>query len=238
MLKYYNIVVISLITMGFCSLASSKTVTSPFGNLDLSIAITMASDYIWRGQSQSNGPALQGSLFVVHESGLYTSIWTSNIDDDVYLGASTEVDYYLGYNYKITDDISTNLSLSKFSWLQASELNVYNAVSSISGYGFTLGYKYDFNRKNGAHPSYSWVSYNYELPYHIMLSTNYGHTDNKNNGKDYNDWSIGLEKRLFGLDLNLTYSDTNISSLTCKTIYTRGKACDSNLMFAITKVFK
>jgi hypothetical protein len=43
--------------------------------------ITLTSDYIWRGVSQTTGdPALQGGVAYSHENGFYAGVWGSNVD--------------------------------------------------------------------------------------------------------------------------------------------------------------
>ena len=43
-------------------------------------SVAMTTDYLYRGISQTSGaPALQGSLSVSHESGLYATVWGSSI---------------------------------------------------------------------------------------------------------------------------------------------------------------
>jgi len=236
MIKNILMVVSSTTIVGFSSLTNGATVTSPVGDFDFSVTGTLASDYIWRGQSFSDGPAIQGSVNMNHESGLYAMIWGSNVDDKVFSGSDTEIDYYLGYTHKFTDDITSNLQLSKFTYLNAKEWNSYNIASSISVYGFTLGYKYDIG--TSVHPSYTWLGYQHHLPYDMTLSTSYAYGDRKSNKKDYNDWSIGLGKNIFGVNMNLTYTDTNISSIDCRSMYGKDKACASNWTVSMTKTFQ
>ena len=73
-----------------------------------SASLTLTSDYVWRGVSQTLGdPAVQGSFDYEHNSGLYAGVWASNVDffDPSAPGASVadddnadlELDLWLGY---------------------------------------------------------------------------------------------------------------------------------------------
>jgi uncharacterized protein (TIGR02001 family) len=53
----------------------------------------VASDYLFRGLDQTNGPALQGELDYVHHSGLYAGGWVSNNRS----AGGGEFDLYGGY---------------------------------------------------------------------------------------------------------------------------------------------
>jgi uncharacterized protein (TIGR02001 family) len=59
--------------------------------------MTLASDYRFRGFTQSNyGPALQGGLDWEHRNGLYVGNWNSNVSQNLYNGATLEMDLYAG----------------------------------------------------------------------------------------------------------------------------------------------
>ena len=59
---------------------------------------TLVSDYRFRGISQTDKrSAVQGTFTVVHESGLYGTVWGSSIDDYVYNGSDQEIDFVVGY---------------------------------------------------------------------------------------------------------------------------------------------
>lgn len=240
MLKKIAIAVSAFSTLSLSSLAAAESFDSAVGQFDVSMTATMASDYIWRGQSQTAGEAaMQGSLDVSHESGLYAGVWASNVDDQAFPGnnggADIEVDYYVGYGYGFTDDISADLQLAKYTYPQASEWNGYEVIPSITAYGFTLGYKYGV--ETGIHPTYTWASYEYALPYEMTLSASYGYTDSKAGGEDYKDWSVGLGKTILGLDVSLTYTDTDIDAEVCEATYGKDDYCDSNLTVAVSKSF-
>ncbi len=71
---------------------------------ELSATVTLVSDYIWRGQSQTWGkPALQVGVEAAHHSGAYAGVWTSNVSPQWVPGAQLETDWYAGYRNKFKD---------------------------------------------------------------------------------------------------------------------------------------
>jgi uncharacterized protein (TIGR02001 family) len=67
--------------------------------------VNVVSDYRFRGIDQTWGhPAVQGGADLAWASGFYLGTWLSNVSGNEYPGGSLEVDYYGGYNGKITDD--------------------------------------------------------------------------------------------------------------------------------------
>ena len=67
----------------------------------VSANIAFASDYVWRGMTQSDGPAIQGGFDFEAESGFYAGIWGSNVNFND--GAGSELDYYFGYGFSVGD---------------------------------------------------------------------------------------------------------------------------------------
>jgi uncharacterized protein (TIGR02001 family) len=71
---------------------------TPTPKFDVSVGATVTSDYRFRGISQSNKrPAIQGTVGVTHESGLYAGTWASTISNYVAAGSDAEIDLYAGY---------------------------------------------------------------------------------------------------------------------------------------------
>ena len=63
----------------------------------VSANVSFASDYIWRGMTQSDGPAIQGGFDYASDGGFYAGIWGSNVNFND--GAGSELDYYFGYGF-------------------------------------------------------------------------------------------------------------------------------------------
>ncbi|MBB2497159.1 TorF family putative porin [Aquipseudomonas ullengensis] len=245
MLKKLTLAISAASTLAFSGLAVSETFKSAAGEFDVSMTATLASDYIWRGQSQTGGAgAIQGSLDVAHESGLYVGVWASNVDDELFTGnkggADMEVDYYAGFAGSITEDVSYDLSWATYTYPQASVWNSDEVLASISAFGFTLGGKYAYDPQSKL---YTYVSYDYELPYEIGLSLSYGLSDYKDpvdgaDGDDkYKDWSVGLSKTLVGLDFALVYSDTDMNDEECTWQTADDGLCDAAATLSVSKSF-
>lgn len=78
---------------------AAEAAKEPASPWTLSANINFTSDYYARGVSQSwHQPAIQGGFDVSHASGFYAGVWGSSISERTYVGASTEVDFYGGYN--------------------------------------------------------------------------------------------------------------------------------------------
>lgn len=64
--------------------------------------VSLNSDYRFRGFTQTNyGAALQGGIDITHSSGFYVGNWNSNVAQDLYNGASLEMDFYGGFKGEV-----------------------------------------------------------------------------------------------------------------------------------------
>lgn len=79
--------------------ARAQDETGPPKPVTVSGAVTLASDYRFRGVSQSDQDiAVQGGVTVAHESGLYGGLWGSNLAGwGTFGGSNTELDLIAGF---------------------------------------------------------------------------------------------------------------------------------------------
>ena len=228
-------------TFGAASLSHGESFDTAIGQIDTSMNVTLASDYIWRGQSQTGGKgAIQGGLDIGHESGLFIGTWASNVDDEAFGGASVEWDYYAGYAGAINDALTYDLTWIAYEYPGGDGDTSYEVIGSLGFHDLIVGTKYAY------HPSsaiYGFVGYDFALPYDSILSLHYGYTDTKDSlsevesGESYQDWAVSLNKTVIGLDLALMYSDTSLKDGTCEEWYGKATYCDANVTFSASKSF-
>jgi len=158
---------------------------------DVSANVSFASDYIWRGMTQSDGPAIQGGFDYAAENGFYAGIWGSNVNFND--GAGSELDYYFGYGFD-AGSIGVDIGYLAYDYpknetgLDFEEIYVGLSMGDL-GLLFAMG-------QDGA-PDYTEVSYGIGA-----VSLSYGQYD------DYGD-NLGISYG-FGCgsyDCALTYSD-------------------------------
>ena len=119
----------------------------------VSANVSFASDYIWRGMTQSDGPAISGGFDFEDESGFYAGIWGSNVNFND--GTGSELDYYVGYGFEL-GSLGVDLGYVAFDYpenttgLDFEEIVVGLSLGDV-GLTFALG-------QDGA-PDYTEVSY-------------------------------------------------------------------------------
>ncbi len=86
-------------------IATAMLATTATAQAEISGNVSMASDYIFRGVSQTdNQMAVQGGFDYEHESGAYIGTWASNVDSnffDNHTDPEIELDLYAGYSRRV-----------------------------------------------------------------------------------------------------------------------------------------
>ena len=157
----------------------------------VSANVSFASDYIWRGMTQSDGPVIQGGFDYASDQGFYAGIWGSNVNFND--GAGSELDYYFGYGFDL-ENISVDLGYIAYDYrdnnsdLDFEEIHLGLSMGDL-GLTFALG-------QDGA-PDYTELSYALGA-----VGLSYGQYD------DYGDnFGISYGFACGSYDCALTYSD-------------------------------
>ena len=129
-------------------------------------SVSVVSDYIWRGQSQTWGnPAVQAGIEADHVSGAYVGFWGSNVSSNWLPNANVEMDFSAGFRNTFATDFKYDVGAvyiyypdGDFSKAPAH----YNKskLNSLELYG-SLGWKW-FTVKAGYMPTqfYGWNTNN------------------------------------------------------------------------------
>ena len=116
-------------TIAICGLAVLGN--TPAGAVDISGNVGMVSDYRFRGISLSEGqPALQASLNLDHESGIYAGIWTSTIKHGA--GTSAEIDLIAGYELQLSDQSSFDLLTTYYVYPSDGDSNYFETAATFN----------------------------------------------------------------------------------------------------------
>jgi len=201
---------------------------------DFSGNVTIATDYILRGVSQTEErPAIQGGFDAAFDSGIYAGIWASNVNFDEATGgasnANAEMDYYGGYSGALgCTDCTYKLGFVYYDYHGDPGLDYLELAGSLAFSGFTLGVYYS-NEYLGEGTTdligdeveywYPYLNYSYSLPWDLTLGLHVGYSDMSEkgvyepDGDSYTDWSVGLSKSYADITFGLTYYDTDLDNL-------------------------
>jgi uncharacterized protein (TIGR02001 family) len=195
--------------------------------------ISLTSDYIFRGISQTGGdPALQGGIDYGHASGFYLGTWGSNVgwieDYQGYDSGNLELDFYGGFRSGIGDTgLTYDLGLIQYWYpgerggaVDADTTEIYAALGwkwFSAKYSYSLsGETFGFADSEGS----GYFDLSASLPLGesgVTLGAHWGTFSFANNDPvDYDDWKISatydlgkLGELATGMTVGLMYTDTN-----------------------------
>ena len=98
--------------------AAAQTAPAPSPTVTVSGSATIASDYRFRGVSQSDRDmAVQGGITVSHDSGLYAGLWGSSLAGwGTFGGAYLELDLIAGYKATLSDGAALDFGATWYTY--------------------------------------------------------------------------------------------------------------------------
>lgn len=187
--------------------------------------VTLASQYRFRGISLSDEQvALQGTINLNHQSGLYAGVWGSSIDGFGELGGSNlELDLYAGYRRQVAEGVTVDAGLLYYAYPGSSggDFEFFEPYANVSitrgpvtakvGGAFAPSQDGIGNNSN----VYLFGDVSVAIPNTPISLT--GHLGNSHGDTtltpsgDYVDWSLGATVAWRNLTFGVSYVDTNLS---------------------------
>ncbi len=207
-----SIILLSLVSAGL----EAQDEAEESGAVSFSASVTLASDYVWRGVSQSNeDPAIQGG-FEVEVKGFYVGTWGSGVDfaEASADGADLEIDGYLGYRHDVGKDASFDLGLIEYTYPgSGADLDWLEAYLSFGWrqFGFAVNVSDDV-LATGADSLFLVLSYSQPLGTAFELSADVGQFSFDSqvwNPDSYFTWSAGLSWSKGPASIGVTWSATD-----------------------------
>jgi len=234
-------------------LAAAMLTTTSAAFAEISANVTLASDYVFRGISQTdNQIAIQGGFDYAWDMGFYVGTWASNVDSNFFgdkTDPQTELDLYAGYSGTY-NQFGYDVGYLRYQYPGSTGVNTDEIYASGTYKWFTVSLNYSDELKFIGSDQSAWylkTGLEHTLPwYDIGITSHIGHnfgdaydvsltdklTGKSGFGDSYTDWSIGVSKSWMGADYGLTYTDNNVDSKDC-----RGDHCDGRVVVSIGKSF-
>jgi uncharacterized protein (TIGR02001 family) len=116
--------------------------------VEISGSAALTSDYVWRGTTQTRGePAVQAGAKVAGTSGVYASLWGSNVDFGPASDANSEFDATVGWGKPLSDDWSVDVNLLRYVYPSTSAGLDWTEANGTLGFRdrawLSLGYSRD-----------------------------------------------------------------------------------------------
>ena len=191
--------------------------------------VTLTSDYVYRGISQTNeDPALQGGFDYSHESGFYLGVWASSLEFNggTSDAPSLEIDVYGGVSGELQNGIGWDIGALYYIYPDQNE-DVDGDYDFLEFYG-SLGYTWDTEYQPSADIgiAYSpdfygeddtgiWVhgGLGFSIPDMVDPYVQVGYQDvdgdKTSDGFDYTYYAIGVSKSIDIFTFDLSWQDAS-----------------------------
>ncbi len=209
--------------MGVAMLAGASIAGVGAANAETSASVSMTTDYVFRGLSQTDGgAAIQGSFDWSNDM-VYAGAWASNVEFGV--DGSMELDAYVGIT-PTTGPVSWDLSLVGYFYPNGDDVAIGGEMDyfeGLVGASMDLSEQFTVGAQLGYSPEYFGEvgeSLYYELNGAFAISDALSVSaavgtqtfdDNALAGDDWDTWNLGVSKAMHGFNFDLRYHDTDIS---------------------------
>ena len=207
-----------------CIALFALTWTSSAAAAEVSGEAGVVTDYRYRGVTLSRGrPAVQGSVTVDHDSGLYAEAWASTLErpGDP---ADSEVDFTAGFSKDLSEVLNIDLSGTFFAYPSAGSDNYVEATALVTAkHGAasgSLGFSYIPRQRAtrddggaGHDNAYLFGTLDFAIPKSpVTLKSGLGYErgafDEVAHGGKW-DWMLGCEAEFEPVRLGLAYVGSN-----------------------------
>ena len=182
--------------------------------VDVSGELSAVSDYRYRGLSLSRGhPAIQGSVTVEHDSGLYGQLWGSTLGSGD--PTDSEVDFTAGFSKDLSEALSIDLSETFFAYPSAGSDNYFEttaiATAARGNASASFGFSYVPRQRATGHGDNAYLFGSLEVavprtPLTLKAGLGYerGAFDEAAHGGKW-DWTLGCNAEFKPVRLGLAY---------------------------------
>jgi uncharacterized protein (TIGR02001 family) len=220
-----------------CRVLLACVLTTQPAGADAHGVLTLASDYVLRGVSQSDRqPVLQSELRYDAASGAYAGVFASPVAyAQPQRQRGLEADLYLGYAANPSPDLALDIGVRRYAYLGVSDAvhADFNEVHADLSYrALDFGVSYSPRYYDGARRSfYLHLDYLRDLGAHTQLLLHLG--QRRAAGEHYSDGEVGLQQQWHNWRVRLAWADTPRSGA----CYDSGDACGSAFRIELQRQF-
>lgn len=182
---------------------------------ELSGIVTLASEYIYRGQALSDrNPAIQAGIDFEHDSGFFGGAWASTVDLPNPTGRrDAELDFYAGYHVSGESPFSGSLSLVRYTYPGQSGPVDYDYTEALVVLGYADRYSVELGYTDSLYGfdvagRHGELRADWPLRSAWIISAGLGYNDVEETGNtNYWYWDLGASARFSRLTVDMRWYD-------------------------------
>ena len=225
----------------WCSLANAQVFQRELGDFDLKLGTTPSRSMAQGLVKPSATGSFHGGLDLSHDSGFYAGQWSPSMG--LSAGNNLEVDSYMGFKHPFDQTLGYEVGLIHYSYPKLSPLDSQEFYGGLNllGNRFGASFSNDPDRQDstlfadlGQLPLLD-ADFTVKLAHH-RLGTPFTIGDGSQVSA-FSDWSLELSRPWLGIDLNLIYSNSNLSGSGCDAYAGINAYCESVVTFKAQRSF-
>ena len=228
------------IALGGCA-SQPEVVEREVGQFDLKLGTAPTRSMAQGLVQPTTAGTFRGGLDLTHASGVYLGQWSPSVG--LLDGSQLELNSYVGYAQpRLDDSLGYELGVIRYSFpeLQAKNREEYYAGVNLgsSRLGGAL------SSSLGRTDSTLFLDLGALRPFDVGVRLKYAsHTLDSplyypgGSVRVFNDWSLNLSRRLLGMQLDLSYTDTSLRGAQCGVYSGQNTCCEGFMMFKAERSF-
>ena len=211
------------------------------GDFDFKLGTTSTRTMAQGLISPSAVGSFHGGLDFSHPSGWYFGQYAPSMG--ITPGSALQLDSYMGYKHRFDTSLGYEVGMIHYSYPDISGSNSYALYGGLSVFGSRLGGALNDNPDNrtgtlfadfGQLPLFD-IGVTVKMAHH-RLGTPFTIGDGSQ-VDTFNDWSLELSRPWLGMDLNLVYSNSDLSGSGCDAYAGINTSCDAVVTFKAQRSF-
>ncbi|UVL41876.1 TorF family putative porin [Pseudomonas sp. B21-040] len=211
------------------SLANAQIFQRELGDFDLKLGTTPSRSMAQGLVKPSSSGSFHGGLDLTHDSGFYVGQWAPSMG--LSPGKNLEVESYVGFKQPFDQTLGYEVGMIHYSYPKVDTLDSQELFGGLTllGSRFGAAFSNDPDKLNQT----LFADLRGNQPFGIGISMKYTtHQLYKPVTVDggyvgsFTDWSVQLSRPFMGIDLDLIYSDSNLSGSQCSAYSGHNSQCD------------
>ncbi|PWK28022.1 TorF family putative porin [Pseudomonas sp. OV226] len=211
------------------SLANAQIFQRELGDFDLKLGTTPSRSMAQGLVKPSSSGSFHGGLDLTHDSGFYVGQWAPSMG--LSPGKNLEVESYVGFKQPFDQTLGYEVGMIHYSYPKVDTLDSQELFGGLTllGSRFGAAFSNDPDKLNqtlfadlrGNQPFGIGISMKYTThQLYTPVTVDGGYVGS------FTDWSVQLSRPFMGIDLDLIYSDSNLSGSQCSAYSGHNSQCD------------
>ncbi len=219
----------------------AQQIQRQLGDFDFKLATTPSRTMAEGLISPTAVGSFHGGVDLSHPNGLYFGQYAPSMG--LTKASTLKLDNYVGYKQRFTDSLGFEAGMIHYSYPNQTDANSYALYGGLSLLGSRFGGAFNDTPSNrtgtlfanlGRLPLLD-VDFSMKVAHH-QFGTPFSRVDG-NAIDSFNDWSLKLSRPWRGMDLDFTYSNSNLSGSGCDAYAGINSTCDSMVTLRAQRSF-